>query len=167
MKKIYVLLFLFVAFSTSCEFFNKKEKKLTKAEVKAKLDSLRANRIRNKIAYDSASVALSDSFMKAPTILKFDKQIYDLGTIKEGEKVNHKVIYTNTGKNPLVIFTAIGSCGCTQPEFKKYPLPPGASDTLSFTFNSKGKLGNHTKTVTVFANTNPSANKFKFSVKVK
>jgi len=117
-------------------------------------------------AVDFDIVGMTDKEVK-DFVIKHQKELYDLGTIKEGEKIKHNIIYTNTGKYPLIIFSAIGSCGCTVPEYKKEPLAPGMSDTLSFTFNSEGKHGNHTKTISVLANTNPSSNQVKFSVKVK
>ena len=33
------------------------------------------------------------------------------------------------------------SCGCTKPSFPKTPIPPGASDSISVTYNSVGKQG--------------------------
>ncbi len=105
-------------------------------------------------------------FKQQKTTLKFEKELYDFGEVKEGTKLNKKVVYTNTGNNPLVIFMAFGSCGCTTPTFSKEPLAPGASDTLDIGFNSEGRSGNQSKTVKVYANTEPAFNEFKFTVKV-
>jgi hypothetical protein len=168
MKKYAVILIMsIVVILSACNSSSKKEKKMTPEEAKAKLDSIRKILRSNRPVYDTAKLGNPDSLMQFPTVLKFEKELYDLGTIKEGEKIKHNIIYTNTGKYPLIIFSAIGSCGCTVPEYKKEPLAPGMSDTLSFTFNSEGKHGNHTKTISVLANTNPSSNQVKFSVKVK
>lgn len=89
------------------------------------------------------------------TEVKFDRLSYDFGTINEGDKVKTKFKFTNTGKNPLVINSAVGSCGCTVPNWPKAPLAPGESALMDVEFDSKDKPGQQMKTVTVMANTNP------------
>jgi len=46
---------------------------------------------------------------------KFHEEEFNFNTIKQGESVNHDFAFTNTGKEPLVISNAAGSCGCTVP----------------------------------------------------
>ena len=60
-----------------------------------------------------------------PTKMVFTEEEYDFGTIKQGKKVMHVFTFKNTGKNDLIISRAIGSCGCTVPEFPKEPILPG------------------------------------------
>ena len=57
----------------------------------------------------------------APEI-SFVEEVHDFGTISfEGNgKVDFK--FTNTGKSPLVISSAKGSCGCTVPSWPKEPI---------------------------------------------
>jgi hypothetical protein len=90
------------------------------------------------------------------TVLKFDEMSYSWGKIKEGEKMTHNFKFTNTGTNDLIISDARGSCGCTVPEWPKEPIKPGKSGDLKVVFDSKGKPGEQSKTVTVTANTEPS-----------
>jgi Protein of unknown function (DUF1573) len=90
------------------------------------------------------------------TVLKFDEMTYAWGKIKEGEKMTHNFKFTNTGTNDLIISDARGSCGCTVPEWPKEPIKAGKSGELKVIFDSKGKVGEQSKTVTVTANTEPA-----------
>ena len=83
---------------------------------------------------------------------KFDVEVYDFGTIKQGESVSYKFNFTNTGKDPLIITEAHGSCGCTVPQWPKDPITKGGKGTIDVTFNSTGKSGMQDKTVTITSN---------------
>lgn len=89
------------------------------------------------------------------TAMSFDKLEFDYGVVDEGEKVEHKYKFTNTGSEPLIISNAKGSCGCTVPSWPKEPIAPGATGEIDVVFNSKGKKGKQSKRVTITANTNP------------
>ena len=86
------------------------------------------------------------------TSIAFTEEEFDFGTIKQGDKVNHFFSFKNTGKNDLIISRAVGSCGCTVPEFPKEPIAPGKTGVMKVSFNSKGKSGKQQKTVSVYAN---------------
>lgn len=86
------------------------------------------------------------------TEMTFAEKEHDFGTINEGDKPEHIFKFTNTGTKDLVITNAVGSCGCTVPEYPKEPVAPGKSGTMKVSFNSTGKTGNQSKTVTISAN---------------
>jgi hypothetical protein len=87
---------------------------------------------------------------------KFKEEEYSFGTIKQGETVNHDFEFTNSGKEPLVITNATGSCGCTVPVWPKDPIPPGGKGTIKVSFNSAGKMGMQDKTITLTSNAKQS-----------
>ena len=89
------------------------------------------------------------------TAMSFAETEFNFGKVKAGEKVQHEYVFKNTGKEPLVISNAKGSCGCTVPEWPKEPIAPGASGKIKVEFDSKGKSGQQTKQVTITANTDP------------
>ena len=91
--------------------------------------------------------------------IKFDQDTFNFGTVMEGERVSHAFTFTNTGKNALVISKAIGSCGCTVPEWPKEPIAPGAKGKIDVVFNSERRVGKANKDVTVYANTEPATSK--------
>lgn len=84
--------------------------------------------------------------------MKFDKETFDFGTLKQGESVTHEFKFKNNGKEPLIITQAQGSCGCTVPEYPKEPVKQGQTGTIKVTFNSAGKTGAQDKTVTITSN---------------
>lgn len=90
------------------------------------------------------------------TTIEFNELEFDFGTIKQGEKAEHTFKFKNTGKNPLVINSAKGSCGCTVPTWPKEPVQPGATGEVHVVFNSAGKSGAQVKPVTIMANTDPN-----------
>ncbi len=87
------------------------------------------------------------------TTMAFAESSFDFGTVESGEKVRHTYKFTNTGKEPLVISNAKGSCGCTVPKWPQEPIAPGAEGEIDVEFDSKNKAGRQTKTVTITANT--------------
>lgn len=89
------------------------------------------------------------------TTMEFAEMEFDFGTVQEGEKVSHTYKFKNTGKEPLIISDAKGSCGCTVPDWPKEPIAPGASANVVVEFNTQGKAGNRNQKVTITANTNP------------
>lgn len=109
---------------------------------------------------DSADVIL-DSAGKPVTlenapVMKFDKEIYDFGTITEGENVKYEFAFKNTGKSPLIISNATATCGCTVPEYPSKPIKPGESGEIKVVFNSLGRVGIQDKVVTIISNGNPN-----------
>jgi hypothetical protein len=90
------------------------------------------------------------------TALKFDKQQHNFGIIKDDKKQYTAFEFTNTGKEPLMILSAEGSCGCTVPSWPREPIAPGKSAKIEIAFDPNGKTGEHSKIVTVTSNTNPS-----------
>lgn len=99
--------------------------------------------------------------------LSFETNVYDFGTVKEGEIVEYEFRFTNTGKAALIIYDARSSCGCTVPEFPKDPIPPGDTSMLKVRFNTDGKTGKQVKTVTVQANTFPAESKLSVTGEVQ
>src|SRR5438067_613443 len=67
---------------------------------------------------------------------KFTVEKYNFGTIKQGESVNYDFDFSNTGKDPLIITEAHGSCGCTVPQWPKDPIKKGEKGQIKVTFNS-------------------------------
>jgi len=77
---------------------------------------------------------------------------YDFGDIKQGEKVSHVFVLTNTGGDLLTITNVRPSCGCTAALPEKNKLAPGESTNLKVTFNSSGRSGKQKKLITITSN---------------
>ena len=82
---------------------------------------------------------------------------YSYGEIIENdEPAPHDFEFINTGKKPLIIQEAHGSCGCTVPTFSKEPVLPGKKGIITVKYSSRGRVGPINKEVTITANTNPN-----------
>lgn len=79
---------------------------------------------------------------------KFDKIDHDYGTIKKGAEPYCEFRLTNTGKAPLIIASAVGSCGCTVPEYPKEPIAPGQTVVIKVRYDTQ-RIGHFEKQVTV------------------
>ncbi len=86
-------------------------------------------------------------------VMVFTDTLHNFGAIKENEVVAHEFSFSNTGKTPLIISSASGSCGCTVAEYPHDPVLPGQAATMKVTFNSAGKQGHQEKSVTLVTNT--------------
>ena len=107
-----------------------------------------------KVKEENVGIAAErDEQNKDLPVMTFQETEYDFGTINEGDVVEHIFKFTNTGKAPLVIVSAKGSCGCTVPEWPKEPIAPGATGEMLVKFNSNGKPNLQNKQVTITANT--------------
>jgi len=84
--------------------------------------------------------------------ISFSEYEYDFGKITEGEKVAHIFTFENKGPGSLVIASASTSCGCTVPKFNRNPIPAGKGGTLEVVFDSSGRNGIQTKTISVQSN---------------
>ncbi|PSR53939.1 DUF1573 domain-containing protein [Adhaeribacter arboris] len=91
-------------------------------------------------------------------VMTFAEMEHDFGDIKPGSVVKHTFTFKNTGKSPLIISNASATCGCTVPEWPKEPVAPGAEGKIDVQFDSHGKSGQVSKTITIQANTQPSTN---------
>ncbi len=86
----------------------------------------------------------------APEIA-FESEIHDYGTIKQGAEGGCEFKFKNTGKEPLIISNARGSCGCTVPTWPKEPIMKGQTGIIKVHYDTK-RIGAFTKTVTLNSN---------------
>ena len=90
------------------------------------------------------------------TTIGFGTAAHDFGKVKQDSENKYTFMFTNTGKEPLVITDAVGSCGCTVPDYPKHPIAPGEKGEINVEYKPGKQEGNQNKTVTVTANTEPS-----------
>jgi hypothetical protein len=86
----------------------------------------------------------------APEI-SFETDVHDYGTVKQGADGGCEFKFTNTGKEPLIISNAVGSCGCTVPTYPKEPILKGQSAVIKVHYDTK-RVGGFTKNVTITSN---------------
>jgi hypothetical protein len=89
------------------------------------------------------------------TTIEFDSYSHNFGKIKQDTRNTKIFKFKNTGKEPLIIQSATGSCGCTVPKYPKEPIPPGGTGEIEVEYSPGKQQGLQNKTVTITANTNP------------
>lgn len=106
------------------------------------------------------TIAVVFAFVAASSaqgVLKFNKEVHDFGKLSEGPLATYKFEVTNTGTAPVVISNAQASCGCTTPEFSKDAIMPGGKSVIKVGYNTSGRPGAFTKTITVMSNAENSS----------
>lgn len=95
---------------------------------------------------------------KFPDDTTVDAQlVFDFGEVMQGELVKAKFEIKNTGTVPLKIFEVKPACGCTLANYTEDAVEPGKSAWVEAEVDTKGMSGTINKSVTVMANTQPTA----------
>lgn len=97
---------------------------------------------------------------------EFSEKTFDFGSIKEGAVAEHAFVVKNTGKSNLIIRKVTASCGCTAVQPDKTLLAPGESTNITAKFNSKGRPGRQSKSITVITN-DPTATTVLLQIKAE
>ncbi len=83
--------------------------------------------------------------------LVFDEPSWDFGTIREVDgPVIHRFVCRNDGDTPCIILEVTSTCGCTQPEFSRWPILPGAESEVTVTNDPMNRPGTFSREVAVF-----------------
>ena len=91
--------------------------------------------------------------MSQKPVINFGVKEHDFGKINEKDgNVTYKFEFTNKGKAPLVVSKVQASCGCTTPSWSKEPIEAGKKGAITVTYNTLGRPGVFTKTITVYSN---------------
>lgn len=88
----------------------------------------------------------------ARTTVEFASDEFDYGKVDAGEKVTYKFKFKNTGSEALELTNVKASCGCTTPSYSTAPVAPGEEGYIDVEFDTTGKRGIQSKTVTVTGN---------------
>ncbi len=95
---------------------------------------------------------LTSAEMEMAPVANFSEMTYDFGDMKQGDKKDHTFSLTNNGKSELIIRNIRSSCGCTAVAPSKNVIAPGESAPIKVTFDSRGKRGRQSKSITVITN---------------
>ncbi len=85
-------------------------------------------------------------------VIKFSEYEHIFGKVNVGEKIGYIFTFQNTGTADLVINSATTSCGCTVSKYNRKPIPAGKTGTLEVVFDTSGRNGIQSKTITVKSN---------------
>lgn len=85
-------------------------------------------------------------------LLKIEKNYFDLGKIKKGEKKSLKVPIRNIGQEPLQIRAVKSTCSCITSEPESNRLEPGQTSYINLELDTKDYLGKMSRTITIISN---------------
>lgn len=101
-------------------------------------------------------LAFSGAVIFAQPMMKISSAEHDFGKFREeAGRQKYDFVVMNTGTQPLVIQNITASCGCTQPEWTKNPIPPKATGKISAIYDPKDRPGPFNKTLSVYTNSKP------------
>jgi len=82
----------------------------------------------------------------------FPETTFDFGVLTQGATVQRAVPFENKGDAPLEILSVNTSCGCTAALPSERVVPPGGKSEILVGYDSRGKMGQINKVVTVQTN---------------
>ena len=103
----------------------------------------------------------------AQTSVQWMEEKWNFGQVNEGKVVKHTYKFKNTGEQPLVLTRVKASCGCTTPKWSKEPIAPGEEGFIDVSFNTRGKGGMQTKSITINGNFGKNTKVLRLSGEVK
>lgn len=83
---------------------------------------------------------------------KFEKETINYGKLNAGSDGVRTFVFTNTGKEPLIINRIQSSCGCTVPKKPEKPVMPGEKGEIKVSYDTK-RIGGFSKIITIYSNT--------------
>jgi hypothetical protein len=136
------------------------------ADKKSDEEKAREQYVKDSVAAVEKNRVLQDT-ANFSSIQWLDSTFLDLGKVTKGKTVEVSFRFKNSGTKPLVITDVQPGCGCTIPEKPEQPFAPGEEGTIKAKFESKNQHeGEHTKNITVIANTSPESTMLTFRVSV-
>ena len=84
--------------------------------------------------------------------IKFEEKVKKLGKVNQNLKLKFTYYFQNVGNSPLIINDAQVTCGCTVPKWPGYPVMAGAKDSITVTFDTKGKYGFQDRDIEIISN---------------
>lgn len=150
MKKVILSLGMLVLAAGAVSAQDKKGATTAKAETKSA--NVNATLVKDGKATPIPPAAGTKSGAATADNMSFKTDAHDFGTLPEGPAADYEFVFTNTGKEPLVIDRVQASCGCTTPSYSKEPVLPGKTGTIKASYNTQGRPGPFTKSITAFTN---------------
>lgn len=128
-----------------------KQNKALKNEVKLKDAEMKLVKAEMKLVRDKTA-SVEEGLILDKTTVKFARYLKDFGDIKQESENVYTFYFTNTGKYPLFITSAEGSCGCTVPTYPTEPVKPGEKSSIKVVYSPGMQEGNQEKTITITGN---------------
>jgi hypothetical protein len=99
--------------------------------------------VLDQVKTPSQDIAQVDAFVA------FDKVEHNFGNVPEGPQAITEFKIKNISNEPITVNNVQASCGCTVPEWTKEPIAPGETGKIKAIYNTQGRPGNISKSLTV------------------
>jgi len=86
----------------------------------------------------SLSILSLGQAQDASDIVKFDRELIDLGQVKKGNQVTDQFVFTNISDEDVKI-DIVSTCECTEAKWSSGVVKPGEKGKIDFTFDSNKK----------------------------
>lgn len=83
-------------------------------------------------------VQLCSAQNNSVTLLQFENRALDLGEVKHGDVITTSFKFTNISQD-TVHFDLVSSCECTETDWPRQPVLPGATGEIKIVFDSGKK----------------------------
>jgi len=84
-----------------------------------------------------SSICVSLAQEKVSANVQFDKTVHNFGDVLLSDgPLTCSFTMTNIGKKPVVIYSVVTSCGCTDVSWSKDPVQPGKTAVIKATYNN-------------------------------
>jgi Protein of unknown function (DUF1573) len=97
-------------------------------------------------------------------VFKFIEETHNFGNIKEGPEAVYEFVFTNTGKEPLIIQDCKASCGCTTPDWSRAPVLPGQKGSITVKYDTKGRAGTFNKSIFIASNAKTKGSEKRYEI---
>lgn len=111
--------------------------------------------------------AFTASAQNGPKFAFKNGDVHDFGTLKEGPIAEYNFEFTNTGKEPLIIYDATADCGCTKPTWPPQPILPGKSGAIKVAYTTQGHVGPFSKHIYVKSNAPQADGRERYELQIK
>ena len=153
MKKIlFMCLVALMAAAIFCPAADAQE--MTKKDFKNYVDSVATAENKSKKDVRDSLIKL-DASLAEKAEMTFRYSDHNFGSVESGSDVSYEFEFINTGKEPLVINNVSTSCGCTTPSWPREPIPSKGRAVIKVRYDSN-RIGNFSKTITVYSNSSNS-----------
>lgn len=85
-------------------------------------------------------------------LIKIEKNYFDIGIVKKGEKRTLKIPIKNIGKEVLLIRAVKSTCSCLSAELTSRRFEPGESGFINLEMDTTDYIGKMSRTVTIISN---------------
>ena len=108
----------------------------------------------------------NESHSRGDAGIAFDTSSFNFGEITFAGNGECEFIFTNSGKDPLIVTHVKSTCGCTIPEWSREPVNSGEKGSIRIKYDTH-RVGAFTKSIYVYSNAGNGVQRLLITGRVK